>query len=74
MHRFAVGDAQCVRHQLFADLGVWMVDAESMRQQLYSRGCGSVRRIGCGDRGWHGGEVGNGVHVGISLGHGAASA
>ena len=64
MHRIAIGDPQCVRHQRFADLGVWMVDGKSVRQKLYSRGGGSVRRVCCGDRGWHR-EVGRGVHVEI---------
>ena len=38
MHRFAVGDPQCVCHEPFADFRVWMVDGESVRQKLYSRG------------------------------------
>jgi hypothetical protein len=50
MHRFAVGDPQCISHEPFADFRVRMVDGESMRQKFYSRGRGSVRRIGCGLR------------------------
>jgi hypothetical protein len=30
MHRIAIGDSQCVRHQLLAMLRVWMVDGESV--------------------------------------------
>ena len=30
MHRVTIGDPQCVRHELFAKLRIWMVDAESM--------------------------------------------
>ncbi len=64
MHRFAIGDPQCVRHQLFADFGIGMVDGESVRLKLYSRGCGSFGLVGCSDRRWHR-EVRSGVHVEI---------
>ena len=37
-------------HELFADFRVWMVDGESVRQQLYPRGCGSLGLVGCRDR------------------------
>ena len=47
MHRFAIGDPQCVRHELFADFRIWMVDGESVRQKLYSRGCGSFGLVSC---------------------------
>jgi hypothetical protein len=50
MHSFAVGDPQCVRHELFADLRIWMVDGESVRQKLHSRGCGSFGLVCCSDR------------------------
>jgi hypothetical protein len=30
MHRIAIGDPQCVRHESFAKLRIRMVDAESM--------------------------------------------
>ncbi len=48
MHRIAICDPQCVRHQPFAKLRIWMVDGESMWQELYPRGCGSLGLIGCG--------------------------
>src|ERR1700716_1125677 len=47
MHRIAIGDPQCVRHELFAMLGIWMVDGETVWQEL-SRGWGSLGLIGCG--------------------------
>ena len=47
MHRFAIGDPQCVCHELLADFRVWMVDGESVRQQLYSRGCRSLGLVSC---------------------------
>ena len=34
MHRFAVGDPQCIRHQLFAELRIRMVDGEAVRQSF----------------------------------------
>ena len=40
MHRVAIGDPQCVRHELFAKLRIWMVDRESVRQEFYPRSCG----------------------------------
>jgi hypothetical protein len=30
MHRIAIDDPQCVRHELFAKLRIWMVEAESV--------------------------------------------
>ena len=30
MHRVTIGDPQCVRHELFAKLRIWMVDGESV--------------------------------------------
>jgi len=30
MHCVTIGDPQCIRHELFAKLRIWMVDAESM--------------------------------------------
>ena len=65
MHRFAVGDPQCISHELFAELRIRMVDGEAVRQKFYPWGCGSFGLVGCGDRGWHSGEVRSGVHVGI---------
>ena len=47
MHRFAIGNSQCVRHELFADFWIRMVDGESVRQQLYSWGCSSFGLVGC---------------------------
>ncbi len=47
MHRFAIGNPQCVRHELFADFWIRMVDGESVRQQLYSWGCSSFGLVGC---------------------------
>ena len=49
MHRIAIGDPQCIRHQLFAELRIRMVDGESVRRELYPRGCGSLGLVGCGD-------------------------
>jgi hypothetical protein len=50
MHRFAIGDPQCISHELFADFRIWMVDGESVRLKLYSRGCGSFGVVSCRDR------------------------
>src|SRR5712675_950829 len=68
MHRIAIGDPQCVRHQPFAMLRIWMVDGETVWQELYPRGCGSLGLIGCGHCRCLV-EVWNCVHVDISLGH-----
>jgi hypothetical protein len=72
MHRVAIGDPQCVSHELFADLRIRMVDGEAVRQKLYPRGCGSFGLVRCGDRRWHS-EVGSAVHVNIPW-HAPASA
>jgi hypothetical protein len=47
MHRFAIGDPHCVRHELLADFRIWMVDGESVRLKLYPRGGGSFGRVSC---------------------------
>ena len=47
MHRFAIGDPHGIHHELFADFRVWMVDGESVRQKLYSGGCGSFGLVSC---------------------------
>ena len=41
MHRVAVGDPQCVSHELFAEFRIRMVDGEAVRQKFYPRGCAS---------------------------------
>ena len=41
-----------------------MVDAELVRREFYSRGCGGLGLAGCGDRRWHR-EVRSAVHVDI---------
>jgi hypothetical protein len=64
IHRFAIGGPQCVRHELFTELRIRMVDGESVRREPYPRGCGCFGRAGCGDRGRHS-EVGSDVHVEI---------
>src|SRR6266481_6246647 len=64
IHRVAIGDSQCVRHQLFAELRIRMVDGESVRQKLYPRGCDGLGLVGREDRRWHG-EVRSAVHVDI---------
>ncbi len=64
MHRVAIGDPQRVRHELFAELRIWMVDRETVRREPYPRGCGSFGLAGCGNRRWHS-EVRSGVHVDI---------
>ena len=64
VHRFAIGDAERVHHELIAEFGVGMVDAESVRLQFYSRDCGSFVLVRCSDRRWLG-EIRSGVHVGI---------
>jgi hypothetical protein len=67
MHRFAIGNPHCVHHELFADFRVWMVDRESVRLKLYSRGCGSFGLVSCSCCRWHR-DIRSGVHVGIPLG------
>jgi hypothetical protein len=64
IHRFAIGDPQRVRHELFAELPIGMVDGETVRREPYPRGGGSFGLAGCGNRRWHS-EVRSGVHVGI---------
>jgi len=32
MHRIGIGDPQCLSHQPFAEFGIGMVDAESLRR------------------------------------------
>jgi hypothetical protein len=49
IHRLAIGDPERLRHELFAELRITMVDGESVRQKLDPRG-GSSGRVGCGDR------------------------
>jgi hypothetical protein len=61
MHRVAVGGPQCISHQLFAELGIRMVDGDAVRLQFDPRGCGSFGWVGCGDRRRDRG-VGSGVH------------
>ncbi|MGY4422447.1 hypothetical protein ACVWY2_004896 [Bradyrhizobium sp. JR6.1] len=63
LHRVAIGYAQCVRHQLFAELRVRMVDGVSARREFDPRGCGSRGLIGCGRRRRHG-DVRCSGHVG----------
>src|SRR5712672_983511 len=67
MHRIAIGDPQCVRHEPFAMLRIWMVDGESVWQELYPRGCGNLGLIGRGHCRCLV-EVWNCVHVDISSG------
>src|SRR5712671_5667196 len=67
MHRIAIGDPQCVRHQPFAKLRIWMVDGETVWQELYPRDCGSLGLTGCGHCRCLV-EVWNCVHVDISSG------
>src|SRR5882757_6563922 len=73
MHRIAIGDPQCVRHQPFAKLRIWMLDGETVWQELYPRGCGSLGLTGCGHCRCLV-EVWNSVHVDISSGTRMASA
>jgi hypothetical protein len=65
MHRIAIGDSQCVRHQLFTKLRIRMVDGESVWREFYPRGCGSPGLTGGGQRRCLV-EVWNCVHVDIS--------
>src|SRR5882724_2786683 len=78
MHCVTIGDPQCVRHELFAKLRIWMVDGETVWQELYPRGSG---RLACGRLGLTGCghcrclvEVWNCVHADISSGTRMASA
>jgi hypothetical protein len=66
MHRIVIGDPQCISHELFAKLRIWMVDGETVWQELYPRDCGSPGLIGCGHCRCLV-EVWNCVHVDISL-------
>ena len=54
-------------HEPFAMLRIWMVDGETVRQELYPRGCGSLGLIGCGHCRCLV-EVWNCAHVDISSG------
>ena len=68
MHRLAIGDPQCINHQLFAKLWIWIVDGKSVWQELYPRGCGSPGLTGCSY--WRClVEVWNRGHVDFSLEH-----
>jgi len=78
MHCVTIGDPRCVRHELFAMLRIWIVDGETVWQELYPRGSG---RLACGRLGLTGCghcrclvEVWNCVHVDISSGTRMASA
>jgi len=66
MHRIAIGDPQCVCHELFAQLRIRMVDGESVWQQFYPHASGSLGSSGCGHCRCLV-EVWNCVHVDISL-------
>ena len=66
MHRIAIGDPQCVCHELFAQLRIRMVDGESVWQQFYPHASGSLGWSGCGHCRCLV-EVWNCVHVDISL-------
>jgi hypothetical protein len=68
MHRIAIGDPQCVRHELFTKLRIRMVDGESVWREFYPRDCGSPGLTGCGYCRCLV-EIWNCVHVDISLGH-----
>jgi len=50
MHRFAIGDPQCISHELFADFrnldGRWRTRAT----EALSAGCGSFGLVSCSDR------------------------
>ncbi len=65
MHRIAIGDPQCVCHELFAQLRIRMVDGESVWQQFYPHASGSLGSSGCGHCRCLV-EVWNCVHVDIS--------
>src|SRR6202171_572574 len=67
MHRIAIGDPQCVCHELFAQLRIRMVDGVSVWQQFYPHASGSLGSSGCGYRRCLV-EVWNCVHVDISSG------
>ena len=67
MHRIAIGDPQCVCHELFAQLRIRMVDGESVWQQFYPHASGSLGSSGCGHCRCLV-EVWNCVHVDISSG------
>src|SRR6185437_10190784 len=62
IHGFAIACPERVRHQLFAEIRIGMLDGESVRQEPYPRGFGSFGRVRCGARGGPG-EVWNGAHV-----------
>ena len=64
IHRFAIGNPQCVRHELFAELRIGMLDGESIRRELYPRRGRGLGWAGCGSCRWHS-EVRSGVHVEI---------
>ena len=64
----SIGMGKSTTMQLFAELGVRMVDGKSVRLQFYSRDCGGVGLAGCGKRGWYS-EVRSGVHVEIPSGN-----
>ena len=66
MHRIAIGDPQCVCHELFAQLRIRMVDGESVWQQFYPHASGSLGSSGCGHCRCLV-EVWNCVHVDISV-------